>query len=60
LEEIIGKPIKKHWNENFDGNMDVIYPDIKKSNKILNWKPRYTFKKGLEETFNYYRDKHDI
>jgi nucleoside-diphosphate-sugar epimerase len=60
LEEIIGKPIKKHWNENFDDNMDVIYPDIKKSNKILNWKPKYTLKRGLEETLNYYRGKNDI
>ncbi len=30
-------------------------PDISKAMKILNWKPSFSRKKGLENTFNYFR-----
>ena len=30
-------------------------PDIKKAIKLLNWKPKVSRKKGLENTFNYFR-----
>ena len=30
-------------------------PDIKKAMNILNWKPKVSRKKGLENTFNYFR-----
>ena len=30
-------------------------PDIKKAINILNWKPKVSRKKGLENTFNYFR-----
>ena len=31
-------------------------PDIKKAIKILNWKPKISRKKGLENTFNYFKN----
>jgi dTDP-glucose 4,6-dehydratase len=31
-------------------------PDITKAMNILNWKPRISRKKGLEKTFNYFRN----
>ena len=30
-------------------------PDITKAMNILNWKPQFSRKKGLENTFNYFR-----
>jgi nucleoside-diphosphate-sugar epimerase len=60
LEEITDVSIKKNWREPSEENMEVIYPDIKKAQKILNWKPKYSLKKGLEKTFEYYSDKNDI
>ena len=30
-------------------------PDITKAIKILNWKPKFSRKKGLENTFSYFR-----
>ena len=60
LEEINGKPIKKIWSEPSKENMDVIYPDIRKAHKILNWKPKHSLKRGLEKTFEHYGGKNDI
>ena len=60
LEEINGKPIKKIWSEPSNENMDVIYPDIRKAHKILNWKPKHSLKRGLEKTFEHYGGKNDI
>ena len=34
-----------------------IYPDISKAKKILNWKPKIEFNKGLKETLKYYEAK---
>ena len=31
-------------------------PDISKANKILNWHPQVSRKKGLENTFNYFKN----
>jgi nucleoside-diphosphate-sugar epimerase len=60
LEEIMGHNMNKIWSEPSNENLDVIYPDIKKANKILNWKPKYSLKRGLEKTYEYYSDKNDI
>ena len=32
-----------------------LYPDIQKIKKILNWKPKVNFEKGLKRTVNYYK-----
>ena len=60
LEEITGNTINKIWNEPSNETLEVIYPDISKAGKILNWKPKYSLKKGLEKTFEFYSDKNDI
>ena len=31
-----------------------IYPDIRKARRILNWKPKINFIKGLTKTIQYY------
>ena len=31
------------------------YPSISKAKKILNWKPKINFEKGLKRTINYYK-----
>ena len=60
LEEIMGYNMNKNWSEPSNDNLEVIYPDINKAQKFLNWKPKYSLKKGLEKTFEYYSDKNDI
>ena len=35
----------------------IIYPDIKKAKKILNWKLKDNFSYKLKETINYYKGK---
>ncbi len=37
-------------------NLDV-YPDIKKAKKILKWKPKVNWKKGLDKTIKYFQIK---
>ena len=32
-----------------------LYPNINKAKKILNWKPKFTFEKGIDQTINYYK-----
>jgi len=44
--------IKFRHEENF-----VTYPSILKSKKIIDWKPRVEFKKGIIKTINYYKKK---
>ena len=34
-------------------NMEL-YADLKKSEKLLNWKPKTTLKEGLKKTINWY------
>jgi nucleoside-diphosphate-sugar epimerase len=36
----------------------IIFADIKKSKKILKWKPKITFKIGLLKTLRYYKNKY--
>jgi|TARA_B100001964_G_C14148222_1_gene560759 nucleoside-diphosphate-sugar epimerase len=33
-----------------------LYPNIKKAKKIINWKPKISFEKGLKETIKYYNE----
>ena len=33
-----------------------MYPSIRKSKKILKWKPKHSIEKGLKKTINYYRE----
>jgi len=37
--------------------MSKIYPNISKTKKILNWKPKTSFKIGLKRTIQYYKKK---
>lgn len=46
-----GKPLFNKIKLRSD-EMDVLYPSIKKAKKILNWKPKLSFKKGLNKTIN--------
>ena len=34
-----------------------LYPNIKKAEKFINWKPKISFQKGLVSTINYYCGK---
>ena len=36
--------------------IESIYPDIKKANKLLKWRPKISFNKGLIKTIKYYLD----
>ena len=38
----------------------IIYPDIKKAKKILNWKSKDNFNYKIKETINYYRGKQSL
>ena len=37
------------------GEKNIIYPNIKRAKKILNWKPKTSFEKGFEKTLKYYK-----
>ncbi len=47
---VFGK-IRLRKNEN-----KVLYPDISKAKKFLNWKNKTTFTKGIDKTIKYYKD----
>ena len=34
-----------------------IYPNIKKAKKLINWKPRVSFEKGINNTIKSYNEK---
>ncbi len=34
-----------------------LYPNIKKAKKIINWRPKISFKKGLRSTIKYYNER---
>ena len=34
-----------------------LYPNIKKANKKINWKPKILFEKGLKSTIKYYNEQ---
>jgi nucleoside-diphosphate-sugar epimerase len=34
---------------------EVIYPDIKRAKKYLDWKPAISFKQGIIKTINYFK-----
>lgn len=36
------------------------YPSIKKAKKILIWKPKISFEKGLRMTISYYKKKNEL
>ena len=33
-------------------------PDITKAEKLLNWKPKYSVKNGLNKTIKYFKEIH--
>lgn len=33
----------------------ITYPNIKKTKKLLGWKPKFDFKSGLYKTINFYK-----
>ena len=35
----------------------VLYPDISKAKKVLRWKNKTTFEKGIDKTIKYYKGK---
>ena len=37
--------------------MHKIYPIIKKAKKLLGWKPKVNFEKGLKETIKFYKNE---
>ena len=49
-----GKPLFGAINYRNYENKNI-YPDIKKANKKLKWKPKISVLKGLELTINYYK-----
>ena len=34
-----------------------LYPNIKKANKVINWRPKISFRKGLRSTIKYYNER---
>jgi nucleoside-diphosphate-sugar epimerase len=34
-----------------------LYPNIKKANNIINWRPKISFRKGLRSTIKYYNER---
>lgn len=52
-----GSPIYDKIKLRKDENK-IIFADIKKSKKILRWKPKTSFKAGLLETLKYYKNKY--
>ena len=50
-----GKPIFGAINYRKYENMKV-YPNIKKANRKLHWKPKISLKKGIKLTINYYKE----
>jgi nucleoside-diphosphate-sugar epimerase len=38
--------------------IDIMYPNIKLSRKILNWSPKVTLDNGLKKTVKFYREKY--
>ena len=55
VHEIIGKgkPIIGSLDYRKGENMEL-YADIKKAKKVLNWAPKYEFRKSLEKVINWY------
>ena len=50
----LGKPIFGKIKLRKD-EIKFLFPDIKKAKKYLNWKPKISLKKGIEETINDYK-----
>ena len=51
-----GQPLFGHLKLRKEETLKI-YPDISKAKKILNWKPKIKFNKGLKETLKYYEAK---
>ena len=34
-----------------------LYPSIKKAKKVINWRPKISFQKGLKSTIKFYNEK---
>ena len=34
-----------------------LYPSIKKAKKVINWRPKISFRKGLRSTIKYYNEQ---
>lgn len=54
IENILGKKVKIIYKENNKADMKETWGDIRKAEKILNWKPETKFEKGIEETIKWY------
>lgn len=56
---IIESMLGKQDVEFFESDLKPVKVNISKIEEKLNWKPKYSIEKGLEETINYYKLKYD-
>jgi len=56
IEEITNKKAKIKYDKKPIGDVNKTYGEISKANRLLKWKPKTTFKNGITNFINWYRD----
>ena len=63
MKLVTNKPEIK-WNSNKPRSMDKFqtsyFSDLRKSEKLLKWKPSISLEKGLEKSFSWYKKNLDF
>ncbi len=53
LEKLLGKPIPIGHGDWRPGDQKVFVADIRKAEKVLGWKPKFSVQKGVEQLFDW-------
>ena len=56
VKYLLKSNVKPNWNsmKNKEWDQKIWVSDMRKVKKKFNWKPKYSLKKGLRETINWY------
>jgi len=64
IQKITNSRLKISWLgknlREFDRTGGKGYADIKKAKELLSWRPKYSLKQGLQQTYNWYQENYQL
>lgn len=60
IEKTLDKKSSTTQKEFLKTDIKSTWADISKAERLLNWKPKVSFKDGLQETINWYKDEYEF
>jgi CDP-paratose 2-epimerase len=60
LEKLLGKPLPVTHGDWRPGDQKVFVADIRKAEKVLGWKPKFSVEKGVQQLFEWVRTNREL